>query len=86
MTIKLVISGRSYDLAAGLAKELTLDEGAGVEQAVQAINALLGEGQSLSATCLIAVGSEHLGTISAHTARTLQEGDELTLITPVAGG
>jgi molybdopterin converting factor small subunit len=35
---------------------------------------------------LIAVAGKHLGTLASHTPSPLADGDELTVIAPVAGG
>ena len=47
---------------------------------------LMPEGRGLPASCLVAVSGTHLGTLGNHRPHSLEEGDELVLITPVAGG
>ena len=86
MKVKLVITGRSYDAAAGIPEALELPEGATLDDALQAVAAELPEDRPLSGSCLVAVSGTHLGTLASHSQRELKEGDELVLIAPVAGG
>ncbi len=86
MKVRLVISGRSYDLAEDLPDELTLPEGASVDDALQAIADMLPQEKNLPDGCLLAIAGTHLGTLGNHPPRALNDGDEIVLITPVAGG
>ncbi len=86
MRVKIVISGRSYDAAESIPECLTLADGSSVDDALQALAGLFPEGKPLPQSCLIAVSGSHLGTVRSHTSRQLQDGDELVLIAPVAGG
>ncbi len=86
MNIRFTVSGRNYNLADSLPECLTLEEGASVTEAIGAIERLLPGGNSLPASCLVAVSGVHLGTVGQHAPRTLHDGDELVLIAPVAGG
>jgi molybdopterin converting factor small subunit len=86
VNIRLTISGRSYDVAETVPRELTLDEGATVDDALLALAGHLKNGAALADTCLVAVGGTHLGTITQHEPRQLGDGDELVIIAPVAGG
>lgn len=87
MRIKVMLTGRSYHTAQNLPDELDLPDGSTLDDALEAISSQLGDdGAGLAPTCLIAVAGEHLGTVGAHEARPLHDGDELTLIAPVAGG
>jgi molybdopterin converting factor small subunit len=86
MKVKLVITGRSYDAAAGVPEQLTLDDGATLDDALKAVRAALPEDRPLPASCLVAVSGTHLGTLASHPSRQLADGDELVLIAPVAGG
>jgi len=86
MMIRVAISGRHYDLAAGLPEELSLADGASVDAALAAVAGLLPAGSRLPASCLVAVSGEHLGTLASHVSRPLRDGDELLVIAPVAGG
>jgi molybdopterin converting factor small subunit len=62
-----------------------LPDGANVDDALQLLDSQLGDDQ-LPASCLVAVAGKHLGTLANHIASPLADGDELTLIAPVAGG
>ena len=86
MQVRLTISGRSYDAAAQIPEQLTLDDGSALDDALQAVARLMPEGKDLPKSCLDAVSGKHLGTLANHRAHTLEEGDELVLIAPVAGG
>jgi len=86
MKIRLVLSGRSYDAAGSIPRELELPPGATVADAVALLARLLPEGRGLPPSCLVAVAGKHLGTLSGHAEHVLADGDELVLIAPVAGG
>jgi molybdopterin converting factor small subunit len=86
MKIRVMIMGRSYDRTAHVPDELTLTEPATVDDAIARLTALLPEGQRFPPSCLVAVAGQHLGTLDRHEPRALQDGDEVTLIAPVAGG
>ena len=86
MKIRVVVSGRSYHVAEGLPAEIELPESATTQDAISTILQQLPAGESLADSCLVAVGGQHLGTLSSHQVHSLQDGDELTLIAPVAGG
>ncbi len=86
MKITVVITGRSYHATGQLPDEVELPDGSGVDDALQLLASLLPEDSQLPPTCLVAVAGKHLGTLASHTAVSLNPGDELTLISPVAGG
>lgn len=86
MKISVVITGRSYHAAAGIPSELTLPDASTVDDALRQIQHYLSDNDALPPSCLIAVGGQHLGTLADHPAAELRDGDELTLIAPVAGG
>lgn len=86
MKVQLVISGRSYDAAAEVPAELTLPEGCSIDEALRALSELIPAGRALPDSCLVAVSGTHLGTLRRHSPRQLQDGDELVVIAPVAGG
>lgn len=86
MKIRLTVSGRDYHATGGLPAELELPEGADISAAIQQVEQLLPDEAKLPPTCLIAVSGSHLGTVAAHASRSLREGDEVSLIAPVAGG
>ena len=70
----------------GFRIHLEVDHLAHRTQALEALAGLFPEGRPLPESCLIAVSGAHLGTLRSHTARKLEDGDELVLIAPVAGG
>ncbi len=86
MKIQIVVTGRGYDAAETLPNELTLADDASLEQALLALEEYFPDDRPLPPTCLLAVSGRHLGTVSQFQSITLREGDELTLIAPVAGG
>jgi len=86
MKIRLVVSGRDYDLAKTLPQELALSDGASLDQALEALAALVPPGRGLADSCLVAVSGVHLGTLRHHRPRPLVDGDELLILAPVAGG
>ncbi len=86
MKIRVVLTGRSYHTAASLPAELELGEGASLDDALNQINVALTEEATLPDSCLIAIGGQHVGTVASHPDVALQDGQELVLIAPVAGG
>ena len=86
MKVRLVISGRNYDTARAIPEQLTLPEGCSIDEALQSVAELYSPGQGLPESCLVAVSGTHLGTLRRHSPRQLQDGDELVVIAPVAGG
>ncbi len=86
MNVRVVFSGRNYHLADCLPQQLTLPEGASVDEAIRSLAGSLPADQRLPDSCLLAVSGAHLGTVGRHQPRQLQENDELVLIAPVAGG
>ena len=86
MKINVVVTGRSYHATGQLPEEIELPEGSAVDAALSFLDSQLGDDYSLPTTCLVAVAGKHLGTLANHTNVPLNDGDELTLIAPVAGG
>jgi molybdopterin converting factor small subunit len=86
MKLRLFISGRNYNLAEGIPDHLTLAEGATLDDALEALAGLLPGGTRLPASCLVAVSGRHCGTVASHSPEKLRDGDELVVLTPVAGG
>ncbi|MHC4405509.1 MAG: MoaD/ThiS family protein [Planctomycetota bacterium] len=86
MKIQVVISGRNYDAAEAVPQQLTLPDGASVDEALETLSGLIPGDKGLPASCLVAVSGTHLGTLRKHSPRELQDGDELVVIAPVAGG
>jgi len=67
-------------------QELSLADGASVDDALASLAAALPEGKRLPESCLLVVSAAHLGTLREHLPQALKDGDELVLIAPVAGG
>jgi molybdopterin converting factor small subunit len=86
MIVRVVVTGRGYDAAEAIPAQLTLSQGASLDEALQAIGAHLVNGHRLSGSSLIAVSGRHLGTLQSHRPHVLAEGDELLIVAPVAGG
>jgi len=90
MHIRLTYSGRNYDQAATLPEEIELPDDATLGRALDALRAAMRAAappaKELPDTCLVVLAGVHLGTVRSHQDRPLHDGDELLLITPVAGG
>ena len=86
LKVQIVFIGHGYDAAQSVPDRLCLADGATVEDALKAIRAQVSGENPLSASCLVAVSGTHLGTLAKCRPRTLQDGDELLLLAPVAGG
>ena len=84
MKINVVITGRSYHQANDVPESLDLPPGSSLDQALAEIDALLGG--ELPGTCLLSVSGNHVGNVAQHENVPLNDGDELVLIAPVAGG
>lgn len=86
MKINVVVTGRGYHATQYLPSEIMLADSATLDEALARLADLLPSGQTFPKTCLVAVAGRHVGTLEKHEACHLREGDELTLIAPVAGG
>lgn len=86
MTINIHISGRGYHLAQHIPPSLELADGAPVSAAMSKIRTLLPAGQALSDSSLVIHSGRHLGTVARFDDAILNDGDELLLLAPVAGG
>lgn len=86
MRIRIVASGRFYHWTEHLPDELEVPGGASLDTVLERLTRLLPPEGQLPATCLVAVAGRHVGTVGAHENRSLADGDELVLISPVAGG
>jgi molybdopterin converting factor small subunit len=84
--IRLVVTGRGYHAADSLPDQWELPDGATVDDVIRMLVDCYGQGPGWSETSLIAVAGRHLGTVASHVSAVLQDGDEVTLIAPVAGG
>ena len=86
MRVRVFVSGRNYDLADSLPEHLMLPEGASVDDALRALVGCIPKNRSLPGSCLIAVSGTHLGSLQQHRPQLLKDGDELLVLSPVAGG
>ena len=86
LNVRVIFMGRGYDAAQSLPGHLCLPDGATLDDALVDILGHLPVDHPLSTTCLIAVSGVHLGTMADHPSKTLNDGDELLLLAPVAGG
>ena len=86
MKIQLILTGRSYQTAAALPSDLELPQGATLKDAISRVNQLLPDDAPLPPSCLVAVSGQHVGTVGSLADRRLHDGDELTLVAPMAGG
>jgi len=81
MTIRITTAGRAYHQLR-LPERIELAAGATTADALTALSAHA----ALPASCLLALGGKHLGTLANHPPAPLRDGDELLLLAPVAGG
>jgi molybdopterin converting factor small subunit len=86
MKIRLFVTGRGYHHASSLPPEIEVPHDAKLHDALAVVQSLLADAAPLSASALVALGGEHVGTVRQFDNRTLRDGDELTIIAPVAGG
>ena len=86
MKIRVILTGRSYHNASSLPDELELPADAMLSHALAAINDRLSADATLPTTCLIALAGQHVGNVGGYEDIPLADGQELTLVAPVAGG
>ena len=86
MQVRVFLSGRHYDMADAVPRELTLPEGCLLSQALTALLERLPADRQPAGTCLVAVSGTHAGTLAHYRDTALRPGDELLLLSPVAGG
>lgn len=86
MKVRIVLTGRSYHSADALPDELSLPDGATLNDALDNLREACSDIELLPSSCLIAISGQHVGTIADHEATSLKEGDELLFLAPVAGG
>lgn len=84
MQIRLFITGRMYHAASAAPESLDLADEATVADAITQLQSLLPE--PLPESTLVSVAGRHLGSLGERPAQALRDGDELLLVTPVAGG
>lgn len=86
MKIRILALGRGYHHGISLPDQFELPFGAVVGDAVRVWEAALPPGTCASPTALAAVSGCVLGTITEAATFSLADGDELLIISPVAGG
>lgn len=86
MKIKVSLMGRFYPVTRDVPQQLDLPEGALVGEAIRALQSCAEIEASLMPQTLLAISGEAIGILANHQQRTLLEGDELVLFSPVAGG
>ena len=86
MQVRVVLSGRNYELADSVPGQLTLPEGASLDDALRTLAPLVPSDRVLPRSALVAVSGTHLGTVNRHRPQVLRDGDELLVLAPVAGG
>ncbi len=84
MRIRIRLTGRGYHVASSLPAELELDDQAGLADALRVLSEQC-DGL-LTASMMVLVDGRHVGTVGSYEPTPLQEGSELELLAPVAGG
>jgi molybdopterin converting factor small subunit len=86
MILRVVLTGRHDHASSRIPESIALPDGSTVGAALQEIATCFPDEQPLPPTCLVVLAGNHLGTVAQHDDRPLNDGDELLLIAPVAGG
>ena len=86
MKIRIVISGRNYELAEPFPESLELPDGSTLDDALEQLSTRFSEGRTFPPSCLLGVGGKHVGTVGSHPPTPLSENDEIMIFAPVAGG
>ena len=86
MQVRVLLSGRHYDMADAVPRELALPDDCMLSQALAAFLDRLPADWRPAGTCLVAVSGTHMGTLTHYRDTALRSGDELLLLSPVAGG
>lgn len=86
MKIRLVISGRNYELTEPFPETIELPDGSTLDDALERLSARFSEGHSFPPSCLLGVAGKHVGTVGSHHPTTLSDNDEIVIFAPVAGG
>jgi molybdopterin converting factor small subunit len=81
MRVTVYLSGRLADPASN-STVLELPAGATVDDALAAVRGRPG----VIPAALVAVAREHIGTVANHPPQPLNDGDEVFVFAPVAGG
>ncbi len=86
MKIRIVISGRNYELAEPFPETLELPDESTVDDALEVLCTRFSEGHTFPPSCLLGVAGKHVGNVASHTAVALNDDDEVVIFAPVAGG
>ena len=86
MQVRVFFSGRHNNIADNVPRELELPEGCMLSQALTTLLDCLPAHRRPAGTCLVAVSGTHVGTLAHYRDTALRPGDELLLLSPVAGG
>jgi molybdopterin converting factor small subunit len=86
MNIRIVISGRNYELAEPFPDTIELPDGDTLDDALELLSARFSEGRSFPPSCLLGVSGKHVGTVGSHSRVILSDNDEIMIFAPVAGG
>ena len=86
MNIRIVVSGRNYELAEPFPESIELPDGSTLDDVLEQLATRFPDGQSFPPSCLLGVTGKHVGTVGAHPATPLTDGDEIMIFAPVAGG
>lgn len=86
MNIRIVISGRNYELAEPFPDSLELPEGSTLDDALEQLATRFSEGHTFPPSCLLGVDGKHVGNVGSHPPTALNDNDEIMIFAPVAGG
>ena len=86
MKIRIVISGRNYELAEPFPETIDLPDGSTIDDALGQLASRFSDEGSFPPSCLLAVAGKHVGTVASHPPTPLNDNDELVILAPVAGG
>ena len=86
MNIRIVVSGRNYELAEPFPESIELPDGSTVDDVLEQLATRFADGQSFPPIVPLGVTGKLVGTVGAHPATPLAEEDEVMIFAPVAGG
>lgn len=86
MNLRIVVSGRNYEMAPPFPDRIELPEGGTVDDALELLSTRFSEGRQFPPSCLLGVSGKHVGTVKSHPPVVLSDNDEILILAPVAGG